>query len=67
MNERINSVSNICYNCDSDKSFMGRRGINKQKSNKKDLDLDFDSIFQKELKRVRKENLYGKDECHQIK
>lgn len=55
MNERINSVSNICYNCDSDKSFIGRRGINKQKSNKKDLNLDFDSIFQKELKRTRKE------------
>lgn len=54
MNERINSISNICYYCDSNKSFMGRRGINKQKSNKKDL--DFNSIFQKELKRIRKKD-----------
>ena len=56
MNERISGVNNICYNCDSNKSFMGRRRLNKQNPNKKDLNLDFDSIFQKELKRVRKEN-----------
>ena len=55
MNERISGVGNICYSCDSNKPFMGRRRLTKQKPNKKSLNLDFDSIFQKELKRVRKE------------
>ncbi len=55
MNERINSISNICRNCDSNKSFMGRRRLTKKKPTKKSLNLDFDSIFQKELKRTRKE------------
>lgn len=57
MNDRINSISNMRFrhsDSDNDMGRFGRRRLD-EKIEKEPM-TDFDSIFQKELKKVRKEN-----------
>ena len=56
MNDRISSIDSMRFrhnNSDNDMGRFGRRRLDKKVEKK--METDFDSIFQKELKRVRKE------------
>ena len=62
MNDRINSIDNMRFhhsNSDNDMGRFGRRQLD-EKVEKEPI-TDFDSIFQKELKKVRKEQIYRHD------
>lgn len=54
MNERISGVSNICCNCDSDKSFMGRRRLDREKK-LKDEKEKFETYFKEALKNIKED------------
>ena len=57
MNERINSIDNMRFRHSDGNNDLGRFGRRRlDKKVEKELVTDFDSIFQKELKKVRKEN-----------
>lgn len=56
MNERINSIDSMRFcnsNGNNDMGRFGRRRLDEKVGKK--TEADFDSIFQKELKKVRKE------------
>lgn len=62
MNERINSISDLCFRHSNGDNDMGRFGRRLDEKIKKEPMTDFDSIFQKELKKVRKEDK-NNDKC----
>lgn len=56
MNDRVNGISNMRFhhsNSNNDMGRFGRRQLDEKVEKK--TETNFDSIFQKELKKVRKE------------